>query len=40
MHLNDTVHGAYQFDTSEQVIEKGWELHEQVLDGTIVPPTQ
>ena len=40
LHLNDTVHSAYQFDTNEQAIEKGWELRQQVLDGTLGQPTQ
>ena len=35
LHRNDRVHSAYQFETSEKAIEKGWALRQQLVDGTL-----
>ena len=35
LHRNDRVHSVYEFDTREEAIAKGWDLHQQVLDGTL-----
>ena len=40
LHLNDSLHSAYEFDTSEKAIEKGWELHQQLLDEATGERTQ
>ena len=35
LHRNDRVHSVYEFDTSEQAIEKGWALHRRLVDGRL-----
>ena len=35
LHRNDRVHSAYQFETNEKAIEKGWALHRQLVDGRL-----
>ncbi len=35
LHRNDCVHSVYEFDTREEAIERGWELHQQLLDEAV-----
>ena len=35
LRVDEQFHSAYEFDASEQAIEKGWDLHQPVLDGKL-----